>query len=69
MTKLKEQFEYHNLFLKGVHEEIGSAEETFKALMTISPEIRQFAQPVWRKMDELRAKGSRMLFEGAQGVM
>ncbi len=69
MTKLKEQFEYHNLFLKGVHEEIGSAEETFKALMTISPEIRKFAQPVWRKMDELRAKGSRILFEGAQGVM
>ena len=69
MTKLKEQFEYHNLFLKGVHEEIGSAEETFRALMTISPEIRKFAQPVWRKMDELRAKGSRILFEGAQGVM
>ena len=69
LLKLEDQFAYHNIFLKDADEEIASAEETFKDLMAISDDIRQFAQPVWKKMDELRAQGSRILFEGAQGVM
>ena len=69
LSKLKDQFAYHNIFLKDADEEIASAEKTFKDLMVISDDIRQFAQPVWKKMDELRAQGSRILFEGAQGVM
>ena len=69
LLKLEEQFAYHNIFLKDADEEIASAEKTFKDLMAISDDIRQFAQPVWKKMDELRAQGSRILFEGAQGVM
>ena len=69
LSKLEDQFAYHNIFLKDADEEIASAEETFKDLMAIGDDIRQFAQPVWKKMDELRAQGSRILFEGAQGVM
>ena len=69
LLKLEDQFAYHNIFLKDADEEIASAEETFKDLMAIGDDIRQFAQPVWKKMDELRAQGSRILFEGAQGVM
>ena len=69
LSKLEDQFAYHNIFLKDADEEIASAEKTFKDLMAISDDIRQFAQPVWKKMDELRAQGSRILFEGAQGVM
>tara|TARA_B100000214_G_scaffold219827_1_gene159856 strand:+ start:1278 stop:2567 length:1290 start_codon:yes stop_codon:yes gene_type:complete len=69
LFKLEDQFAYHNIFLKDADEEIASPEKTFKDLMVISDDIRQFAQPVWKKMDELRAQGSRILFEGAQGVM
>ena len=69
LSKLEDQFAYHNIFLADADEEIASAEKTFKDLMAISDDIRQFAQPVWKKMDELRAQGSRILFEGAQGVM
>ena len=69
LAKLEDQFAYHNIFLTDADEEIASAEKTFKDLMAISSDIQQFAQPVWRKMDELRAQGSRILFEGAQGVM
>ena len=69
LSKLEDQFAYHNIFLEDADEEIASAEKTFKDLMAISDDIRQFAQPVWKKMDELRAQGSRILFEGAQGVM
>ena len=69
LSKLEDQFAYHNIFLADAEEEIASVEKTFKDLMAISDDIRQFAQPVWKKMDELRAQGSRILFEGAQGVM
>ena len=69
LSKLEDQFAYHNIFLADADEEIASVEKTFKDLMAISDDIRQFAQPVWKKMDELRAQGSRILFEGAQGVM
>lgn len=69
LSKLEDQFAYHNIFLTDADEEIASVEKTFKDLMAISDDIRQFAQPVWKKMDELRAQGSRILFEGAQGVM
>ena len=69
LSKLKDQFEYHNIFLRDAGEQIASAEKTFEKLMAISHNIRQFAQPVWKKMDELRAQGSKILFEGAQGVM
>ena len=69
LAKLEDQFAYHNIFLTDADEEIASAEKTFKDLMAISSDIQQFAQPVWRTMDKLRAQGSRILFEGAQGVM
>ena len=69
LSKLKDQFAYHNIFLRDAGEQIASAEKTFENLMAISHNIRQFAQPVWKKMDELRAQGSKILFEGAQGVM
>ena len=69
LSKLEDQFAYHNIFLRDAGEQIASAEKTFENLMAISHNIRQFAQPVWKKMDELRAQGSKILFEGAQGVM
>ena len=69
LAKLEDQFAYHNIFLTDADEEIASAEKTFKDLMAIGSDIQQFAQPVWRTMDKLRAQGSRILFEGAQGVM
>ena len=67
--KLNEQYSYHNIFLKYAGEELVSAESAFDALMEIAPDIISFAQPLWRKMDELRSLGKRILFEGAQGVM
>jgi adenylosuccinate synthase len=38
-------------------------------LREIAPFVRQFAQPVWLRLREERKKGSRILFEGAQGVL
>jgi adenylosuccinate synthase len=38
-------------------------------LREIAPFVLQFAEPVWRRLNEVRKKGSRILFEGAQGVL
>jgi adenylosuccinate synthase len=69
LTKLREQFSYHNIFLKEAGEELASARETYEDLMRLAPSILKFAQPVWRRLDEFRHADKRILFEGAQGVM
>ncbi|WP_305096693.1 adenylosuccinate synthase [Croceibacterium aestuarii] len=38
-------------------------------LTEIAPFVRQFAQPVWRRLNQEKKAGSRILFEGAQGVL
>ena len=69
LLKLKEQFSYHNIFLREADEEIASVEEEYEYLQNLAPDILKFAQPVWRRLDEFRHMDKRILFEGAQGVM
>jgi len=38
-------------------------------LRAIAPFVQQFAQPVWKRLRDLRREGKRILFEGAQGVL
>jgi adenylosuccinate synthase len=35
----------------------------------IAPFVAQFAQPVWKRLNEVKKSGARILFEGAQGVL
>jgi adenylosuccinate synthase len=69
LLKLREQFSYHNIFLREAGEEIASVEEAYECLQNLAPDILKFAQPVWRRLDEFRRMDKRILFEGAQGVM
>ena len=69
LLKLREQFSYHNIFLREAGEEIASVEEVYEYLQNLAPDILKFAQPVWRRLDEFRHMDKRILFEGAQGVM
>jgi adenylosuccinate synthase len=39
------------------------------SLREIAPYVLQFAEPVWKRLNEVRRRGSRILFEGAQGVL
>ncbi len=39
------------------------------ALAEIAPQVLPYAEAVWRRLDELRRGGRRILFEGAQGAM
>ena len=38
-------------------------------LRAIAPVVLPFAKPVWRTLSDARARGRRVLFEGAQGVL
>jgi adenylosuccinate synthase len=38
-------------------------------LSEIAPYVLQFAQPVWKRLNQVRKAGARILFEGAQGVL
>jgi adenylosuccinate synthase len=38
-------------------------------LKEIAPFVQAFAQPVWKRLRDIRREGARILFEGAQGVL
>ena len=40
-----------------------------KDLLKIAPHILKFVQPVWKKIDEFKVQGKKILFEGAQGIL
>ena len=48
----------------GVDREVLLAE-----LREIAPFVQQFAQPVWKRLNEVKKAGAKILFEGAQGVL
>lgn len=43
--------------------------ELLEKLRAIAPFVRQFAQPVWQRLNIAKKMGLKILFEGAQGVM
>ncbi|WP_455373790.1 adenylosuccinate synthase [Limibacillus halophilus] len=60
---------HHNALLRGLGETEFDAEAIVRELLELAPRILPFAAPVWRQLDEFRRRGSRILFEGAQGAM
>jgi adenylosuccinate synthase len=38
-------------------------------LKEIAPFVLEYAEPVWRRLNQVRKEGARILFEGAQGVL
>ena len=60
---------HHNAIRKGLGKNIFEKERLKSDLLKIAPKILKFAQPVWRKIDEFKKKGKKILFEGAQGIL
>ena len=60
---------HHNALRRG----LGAAEIDGAALtdmlVEIAPKLLPYADRVWRRLDDLRRAGKRILFEGAQGAM
>ena len=60
---------HHNAIRKGLGKKIFKKDQLKKNLLKIAPEILKYSQPVWKKLDEYKSKGKKILFEGAQGIL
>ena len=60
---------HHDALRAGFGEPPVDRAALLEKLREIAPFVQQYAQPVWMRLREERHKGSRILFEGAQGVL
>ncbi|KQS03914.1 adenylosuccinate synthetase [Sphingomonas sp. Leaf357] len=60
---------HHDALRAGFGEPPIDREALLAELREIAGFVLQFAKPVWRDLNALRARGRRILFEGAQGVL
>ena len=67
--RLETVLAHHNAIRKGLGKKIFEKEKLKKKLLKIAPEILKYSQPVWKKIDEFKTKGKKILFEGAQGIL
>ncbi|MGH7119038.1 MAG: adenylosuccinate synthase [Acetobacteraceae bacterium] len=67
--KLDELLLHHNMLLAGFGQPTFEKEVVLAGLLKLAPRVLAYAEPVWRRLDEARRAGRRILFEGAQAVM
>ena len=60
---------HHNALRKGLGRAAVDAEDLIRSLTEVAPKILPYADPVWRRLDQARRAGKRILFEGAQGAL
>ena len=60
---------HHNAIRKGLGKEIYKKNKLKQDLLEIAPKILKYSQPVWKKIDEFKSQGKKILFEGAQGIL
>ena len=60
---------HHNAIRKGLGKEIYKKDKLKKELLKIAPEILKYSKPVWKKVDQFKSEGKKILFEGAQGIL
>ena len=60
---------HHNAIRKGLGKKVYEKDKLKKDLLKIAPSILKFSQPVWKKLDEFKSNGKKILFEGAQGIL
>ena len=60
---------HHNAIRKGLGKKLFEKNKLKKELLEIAPQILKFSKPVWKKIDEFKNEGKKILFEGAQGIL
>ncbi|UWQ22772.1 adenylosuccinate synthase [Jannaschia sp. W003] len=60
---------HHDALRRGLGMEPVDREDLLARLRAVAADLLPFAGPVWRRMDEARRAGRRILFEGAQGAL
>ena len=60
---------HHDALRAGLNEPPVDRAALLEKLRAIAPFVMQYAQPVWKRLNEVKKAGSKILFEGAQGVL
>ena len=60
---------HHDALRRGLDEPPVDRAALIDALLEIAPKILPYADRVWHRLEEVRRRGRRILFEGAQGAM
>jgi adenylosuccinate synthase len=60
---------HHDALRAGFNEPPVDRAKLLAQLKEVAPFVLQFAQPVWRRLNDEKKAGRRILFEGAQGVL
>jgi len=60
---------HHNALRRGLGQDEVAFDTIFDELKEVADKIVPFSEPVWRLLDNEKRKGSRILFEGAQGTL
>ncbi|MGD0143326.1 MAG: adenylosuccinate synthase [Rhizomicrobium sp.] len=68
-AKIERLLAHHNALRRGSGLSEIDADALLEALKEIAPKILPFVGSAWRRLDEMRRKGKRILFEGAQAVL
>jgi adenylosuccinate synthase len=67
--RLETVLKHHNAIRKGLNKKIFEKDKLKKELLRIAPDILKYSKPVWKKIDEFKSSGKKILFEGAQGIL
>ncbi|HXM00168.1 MAG TPA: adenylosuccinate synthase [Rhizomicrobium sp.] len=68
-AKIARLLAHHNALRRGTGADEIDAEELLAALKEVAPKILPFAGCAWRRLNDVRREGKRILFEGAQAVL
>ncbi len=68
-AKIERLLAHHNALRRGVGAEEIEAEAVLASLKEIAPKVLPFVGSAWRRLNEARREGKRILFEGAQAVL
>ncbi len=68
-AKVENLLTHHNALRRGLGQSEIDADALTAKLKEIAPKITPFLAPVWKRLHDIRVRGERILFEGAQGAL
>ena len=67
--KIERLLTHHNALRRGLGQPEVAFETIYKELEAVAERMVPFSEPVWKLLEDEKRKGSRILFEGAQGTL
>ncbi|TAN46139.1 MAG: adenylosuccinate synthase, partial [Rhodospirillales bacterium] len=68
-AKIERMLTHHNALLKGLGAELIDGKQMLAELKELAPKILPYAGVTWLLLDDLKKRGRRILYEGAQGML